>query len=171
MHSQSYPNKNYLNALDKTSPQNFTLPERESDEEKSMIKNLENLFTNYTYDNFDKNFDTLYAEEFYFRDAFREFSDRQKLKDYFLKGIQKVESVDFKFNKVIKDEGEYFVEWTMFLKFRYLKKVEKSIGITRFRFNSKKQIIFHQDYFDPTTIFYSKLPVVKQIISLLQKMV
>ena len=39
MHSQSYPDKNYLNALDKTSPQNFTLPERESDEEKSMVKN------------------------------------------------------------------------------------------------------------------------------------
>ena len=39
------------------------------------------------------------------------------------------------------------------------------MGMTRMRFNSEGQVIFHQDYWDPTDIVYVRIPVAKQLIS------
>jgi hypothetical protein len=37
--------------------------------------------------------------------------------------------------------------------------------MSRMRFNSDGQVIFHQDYWDPTDIVYKRIPIAKQLIA------
>jgi hypothetical protein len=54
------------------------------------------------------------------------------------------------------------------LRFKGKETFESSIGMSRFRFNSEGQVIFHQDYWDPTTLIYKKIPIAKQLIRFVQ---
>ena len=43
------------------------------------------------------------------------------------------------------------------------------MGVSHFRFNSSGQVVFHQDYWDPTDIVYKRIPLVKQLIAYVKK--
>ena len=169
MHSQTNLDSNYENALAKTEPTKYQIPVAGSDEERAMLKRLEDLFTNYTHEDLQKNFPKVYAKEFYFRDAFKHFSQLDELMPYMLKGVQAVSAVRFVFNHIMRSNDEFFIEWTMSIRFKDKEDFESSIGMSRFRFNSEGQVIFHQDYWDPTTIIYKKIPIAKQLIHFVQK--
>ena len=171
MHSQSKPDTSYLHALHWTDPANFKLPSHGSDLENNFVQQIEDLFTNYTYENINFNLPKLYADKIYFRDAFRQFNSSKELLPYMLKGVRAVENANFEFNKILKADGEFFIEWTMSIQFKGKKDSEQSIGMSRFRFNSEGKVIFHQDYWDPTSIIYKKIPIASQLIRLVQKLV
>jgi hypothetical protein len=169
MHSQTNLDSNYETALEWTHPTQHCIPVVGSDEECAMLKRLEDLFTNYTYEDLQKNFPKVYAKEFYFRDAFKHFTRLDELMPYMLKGVQAVPAVRFAFNHIMRSNDEFFIEWTMSIQFKANEDFESSIGMSRFRFNSEGQVIFHQDYWDPTTIIYKKIPIAKQLIHFVQK--
>tara|TARA_B100002019_G_scaffold192562_1_gene166603 strand:+ start:904 stop:1461 length:558 start_codon:yes stop_codon:yes gene_type:complete len=169
MHSQTNLDSAYTQALEWTDPNIYTLPEAGSDEAKAMIKQLEYVFTNYTYENLAKQIPQVYAERIYFRDAFIQLDSSEALTKYMLKGVGAVDAVSFSFNHVMHSKGEYFIEWTMGIQFKGNSGMETSIGMSRFRFNSKGRVIFHQDYWDPTTLIYEKIPIAKQLIRFVQK--
>jgi hypothetical protein len=168
MHSQTDLDSTYLEALDWTDPSNFTIPSEGSSEEQALLDGIEHLFTNYTFDNLSARLKTVYAERIYFRDAFKSFSDSDALLAYMLHGVEAVDAVEFQFNHIMRSKNEFFVEWTMRLRFKGKDAFESSIGISRFRFNSEGQVIFHQDYWDPTTLIYKKIPIAKQLIRFVQ---
>ena len=169
MHSQTDLDKTYKNALQWTDPKNFSLPDPGSDSEQKMLDSLEDLFSNYNLKNLKDKLPKLYAERFYFRDAFKHFDNKKNLISYMIHGLHSVEGVEFSFNHVIRSKGDYFIEWTMGIQFKAKSEIETSIGITRFRFNSERKVIFHQDYWDPTTLIYKKIPIAKQLIHFVQK--
>lgn len=169
MHSQSNLDNTYINALEWTHPSLHRIPDSGSDNECLMLKQLEDLFTNYTYEELQDNFQKVYAKEFYFRDAFKQFNRLDELLPYMLKGVQAVSGVRFVFNHIMRSKDEFFIEWTMSIQFKGKDDFESSIGMSRFRFNSEGQVIFHQDYWDPTTLIYKKIPIAKQLINFVQK--
>ena len=171
MHSQSKPDTLYLEALHWTDPSNYKLPGRGSDSEEKIVKQIKDLFTDYTDENIRSNLPNLYADKIYFRDAFKQFNSSEELLPYMLKGVNSVNKANFEFNKILIVEGELFIEWTMSIQFKGKKDSEHSIGMSRFRFNSEGKIIFHQDYWDPTTIIYEKIPIARQLIRLVQKII
>ena len=69
-------------------PEKYDLPSEGSEAEAEMLARLEDLFVNYTYENLSKNVTKVYAEEFYFRDAFKQFSNGEDLRDYLLHGLK-----------------------------------------------------------------------------------
>lgn len=168
MHSQTDLDSTYLEALDWTDPSNFTIPSEGSAEEQVLLDGIEQLFTNYTFDNLSERLKSVYAERIYFRDAFKSFSDSDALLAYMLHGVEAVDAVEFRFNHVMRSKDEFFIEWTMRLRFKGKETFESSIGMSRFRFNSEGQVIFHQDYWDPTTLIYKKIPIAKQLIHFVQ---
>ena len=169
MHSQTNLDSTYKNALEWTDPSQYEIPEAGSEQECLILKRVEDLYTNYTYENLQNSFPKVYAEKIYFRDAFKQYNQRDKLLPYMLKGVKAVSSVKFNFNQIIRTKDEFFIEWTMSIRFKGKDEYESSMGMTRFRFNSDGQVIFHQDYWDPTTIIYKKIPIVKQLIRFVQK--
>jgi hypothetical protein len=169
MHSQSNLDITYQNALEWTDPSHFKIPESGSDAECAMLKQVEDLFTDYTYDNLQVKLPKVYAEKIYFRDAFKQFNASSQLLPYMLQGVNAVAGVQFVFNHTMRSKDEFFIEWTMSIRFKGKEDFESSIGMSRFRFDSEGQVIFHQDYWDPTTLIYEKIPIAKQLIGFVQK--
>ena len=168
MHSQTDLDVGYSEALKWTDPSHFAIPVQGSPEEQVLLNRLEQLFTHYTYENLSDHLKSVYADTIYFRDAFKSFDNSEDLLNYMLHGVEAVDAVAFEFNHVMRSKDEFFIEWTMRLRFKGKESFESSIGMSRFRFNSEGQVIFHQDYWDPTTLIYKKIPIAKQLIHFVQ---
>lgn len=171
MHTQTVPDARYRAALAESDPTRFDLPAAGSPEESAMLGALENLFTDYTYANLEANVTRVYAEQIYFRDAFKQLDSAEAVRDYLLHGLEPVSGVRFVFNRVIRSGGEFYVDWTMAIDFKKTPPGtwEESMGVSHFRFNSEGQVIFHQDYWDPTDIVYKRIPLVKQLIAYVKR--
>ena len=167
MHTQTVPDSDYKAALERSSPALFQLPAAGSAEEATMLAGIEDLFTNYTHENLSSKTTEVYAKEVYFRDAFKQFSHPEEIRDYMLHGLEPLTAAEFIFNRVIRSGGEFYIDWTMRLDFKSTPAGtwEESIGMSHIRYNSKGEVIFHQDYWDPTDIVYRRIPIAKQLIA------
>jgi hypothetical protein len=167
MHTQTVPDSDYKAALERSRPSLYQLPTAGSPEEATMLAGIEDLFTNYTYENLSSKTTEVYAEEVYFRDAFKQFSHPKEIRDYMLHGLEPLAAAEFIFNRVIRSGGEFYIDWTMRLDFKSTPPDtwEESIGMSHIRYNSEGKVIFHQDYWDPTDIVYRRIPIAKQLIS------
>lgn len=171
MHTQTVPDARYRAALAASDPANYDLPAEGSVEEAAMLKALEDLFTDYTYDNLEANVTRVYAEQIYFRDAFKQYDRAEAVRDYLLHGLEPVSGVRFVFNRIVRSGGDFYVDWTMAIDFKKTPPGtwEASMGVSHFRFNSEGRVIFHQDYWDPTDIVYKRIPIVKQLIAYVKR--
>lgn len=171
MHTQTVPDNRYRSALAESDPSRYELPAEGSEKEERMLSALEALFTNYTRENLEANVTRVYAEQVYFRDAFKQLNSAEAVRDYLVHGLEPVNGVRFTFNRVLRSGGEFYVDWTMAIDFKKTPPDtwEESMGVSHFRFNSSGQVIFHQDYWDPTDIVYKRIPLVKQLIAYVKK--
>lgn len=167
MHTQTVPDSDYKAALERSSPSLYQLPAAGSVEEATMLAGIEDLFTNYTHENLSSKTTEVYAKEVYFRDAFKQFSHPEDIRDYMLHGLEPLTAAEFIFNRVIRSGGEFYIDWTMRLDFKSTPTDtwEESIGMSHIRYNSEGKVIFHQDYWDPTDIVYRRIPIARQLIS------
>ena len=166
MHTQTVPDSSYLEALERTDPAKFELPLPDTEEEAVMLKRVEDLFADYTRDNLSANITRVYADDVYFRDAFKQLDSSEAVEEYVLEGLAPLDGAAFIFNRVIRSGGDFYIDWTMRLDFKKTPPGtwEESIGMTHMRFNSEGKVIFHQDYWDPTDIVYKRIPIAKQLI-------
>jgi hypothetical protein len=167
MHTQTVPDSTYKAALERSNPASYQLPASGSAEEAAMLAGIEDLFTNYNYENLATNTTEVYAQNVYFRDAFRQFSNPQDIRDYMLHGLEPLTAAEFIFNRVIRSGDEFYIDWTMRLDFKSTppNTWEESIGMSHIRYNSEGKVIFHQDYWDPTDIVYRRIPIANRLIS------
>lgn len=167
IHTQTVPDADYHAALEWSDPANYNLPPAGSPAEAAMLARVEALFTDYTYANLSAAIPQVYAETVYFRDAFKLLRRSAAIRAYFLEGLEVLEAAEFSFNQVVRSGGDFYIDWTMRLDFKKTPSGtwEESIGMSRMRFNSDGQVIFHQDYWDPTDIVYKRIPIAKQLIA------
>lgn len=171
MHTQTVPDKKYREALTKTNPDQYQLPAPGSAEEEAMLQGVKTLFEQYNHEQLSANVEQVYAKELYFRDAFRQLDTAHDIRDYLLEGLEPLESAEFVFNNIARVGGDFYLDWTMRLDFKKTPSGtwEESMGMTRMRFNSEGKIVFHQDFWDPTDIVYTRIPIAKQLIAYVQK--
>ncbi|MGC6605195.1 MAG: nuclear transport factor 2 family protein [Lentimonas sp.] len=171
MHTQTIPDSTYKRALEASDPAQFQIPTPGSAEEAAMLNRVKGLFEVYTHDNLATNIVQVYADVVYFRDAFKQFNSASEIKDYMLAGLEPLEGAEFVFNNIARVGGDFYLDWTMRLDFKKTPTGtwEESIGVTRMRFNSEGKVIFHQDYWDPTDIVYTRIPIAKQLIAFVKK--
>lgn len=165
-HTQSVPDEDYRAALALTArPANPGVPAG-SDLERAALAGVTNLFMNYTAEALAKNIPAVYAEETYFRDAFKQFGRAEQIKAYMLHGLGPIRSCTFEFEKVLSDAGDYFFFWTMVVSFSSEEEgvVHRSMGASRMRFNEQGKVVFHQDYWDPTDLVWSRVPVAAPLL-------
>lgn len=166
MHTQTVPDQRYKSALEVSDPRLHLVPAAGSAEEAAMLERFEHLFVHYTAENLAANLKSVYAERVYFRDAFKQLDSVHEIEDYLIEGLKPMHTVKFVFNRVIRTDNEFYIDWTMKLKFKKTPDVwEESIGMTHIRFNAEGKVIFHQDYWDPTDIVYRRIPIAKQLIA------
>ena len=136
-----------------------------------MLKAVTDLFSDYTEANLVANIEQVYAKEVYFRDAFKQLNSAAEIREYMVAGLEPLEGCEFVFNNIARVGGDFYLDWTMRLDFKKTPTGtwEESIGMTRMRFNSEGKVIFHQDYWDPTDIVYTRIPIAKQLIGYVKK--
>lgn len=165
MHTQTIPDASYQLALAKSEPTQAPAPSSEG--EAAMIERVKALFSDYSQENLSANVTEVYAEEVYFRDAFKQLSSAEAIRDYMLEGLKPLAQAEFVFNRVARSGSDYYFDWTMRLDFKKTppNTWEESIGVSHMRFNAEGKVIFHQDYWDPTDIVYRRIPIAKQLIA------
>ena len=165
-HRQSEPDPGYLAALAATArPGNPGVPAG-SAMETAAIAAVTNLFTNYTADALKANIRKVYADVVYFRDAFKQFDRAEEIETYMLKGLEPVRSCTFEFEPVVAAGEDYWFPWTMVVSFRSEPEgaVNRTMGVSRMRFNAEGRVVLHQDYWDPTDLVWSRIPVASPLI-------
>lgn len=169
MHTQTIPDARYQAALTETHADNAPAPD--SEEAARMVERVKQLFSNYTRENLSANIEQVYADEVYFRDAFKQFDRAAEIREYMLAGLEPLEQAEFVFNRVARSGSDYYFDWTMRLDFKKTPTGtwEESIGVSHMRFNSEGKVVFHQDYWDPTDIVYRRIPIAKQLIAFVKK--
>ena len=167
MHTQTTPDDKFKAALKASDPGRFDLPAAGSEEEVRLLAGVKALFENYTHENLEASVQTVYAADVYFRDAFRQLDRAVDIEHYLVEGLEPLSACEFIFNNISRAGGDFYLDWTMRVDFKKTPPGtwEESMGMTRMRFNSEGQVIFHQDYWDPTDIVYVRIPVAKQLIS------
>ena len=128
--------------------------------ERILINKFTNLYKDYTSENIENYIDDLYDENIYFIDPIHQIRGLNNVKEYFHLMTKPIESCRFEINSISKDINNYFVRWDMYLisKASPNKKIVTT-GITHFVVNSSEKIIFHQDFWDLSSL-YDELPVI-----------
>lgn len=108
----------------------------------------------------------LYADEFYFNDTFKTFSNIEELIPYMEETAKNVEVTTVDILDVVKGDDDYYLRWSMTMEFtaKGSKVKSTSIGMTQLRFNESGKVILHQDYWDGAEGFYQHLPFVGFIV-------
>ncbi len=144
------PNAAYLEAVaDKPMP----VPE--------AIQPLIDLFADYSKENVSQMARVVYAEELYFRDGFKEFTEIDGLEEYLVHGTEPLRSCVFEFPSVIEQDGDYYLRWVMKANLNRdpEDRVDEVIGMSHVRLNDEGKVVFQQDYWDPSDVLYRRIPV------------
>lgn len=127
---------------------------------------FESVFKNFHSDATASNIKALYADKFHFNDTFVIMNDIEDLVPHMIRTAQNVELTTVDIHEVIKTETDYYLKWTMHMKFTAVgKEVDSlSMGMSQLRFNEKGKVIFHQDYWDGSENLYEHLPLIGRFV-------
>ncbi|MCH8526473.1 MAG: nuclear transport factor 2 family protein [Kiritimatiellae bacterium] len=140
-----------------------------SDEETAFVKKVMNAFHPFSYGNVTLKFPEAYAESFYFRDAFHVFTDRDTMVAYMQRTAQQSPGVTFEFEAPGRNGIDFYLPWVMVLPARDGGDPQRSVGVSRLRFNEDGQVIFHQDYWDSADVLVRRVPVANGLIELVRR--
>ena len=102
----------------------------------------------------------LYAEDVWFNDSLKTLHGRAAVQDYFLKTLQHAEVFQTQVDDVARSGSNYYVRWTMDVRFKGSKETIRTIGISHLCFDRSGHVILHQDFWDSTSGFFQYLPVI-----------
>ena len=124
------------------------------------------LFEDYSEENLRRNIREVYAENLFFRDGFKEFSQVGPLEDYMIHSTEPLRTCTFDFEPAVVSGQDVFLRWTMNLNLKRDKvtEVDRAIGMSHLRFDAQGKVVFQQDYWDPTDVLYRRIPVANWLI-------
>ncbi len=134
------------------------------------IEAVKALFENYSTNSILEYADKVYAESLYFRDGFREMTNRTDLIKYLVHGAEPLRTCTFQFDQVMNDDYDYYLRWVMRVSLPSDPEgyFDEAVGMSHMRFNTDGQVIFHQDYWDPTDVLYRRIPMASGLIRIVK---
>ena len=132
--------------------------------------NAQAFFQNLSIDAMDL-VDDFYDEDVHFQDPVVDIKGRAKLKAYYAKLYQDVESISFDCIDEIINEDVHALVWKMNLKAKLGGgKLIVVDGISYIRFGGREgKAIYHRDYFDLGEFVYENVPVLAGIVKFVKK--
>jgi hypothetical protein len=101
----------------------------------------------------------LYAEDVWFNDTLKTLHGRAAVEAYFLKTMDHVDLFQTEVNDVARSGGNFYVRWTMDIRFKGAKEPVRTMGVSLLRFDREGRAVLHQDFWDSGAGFYEHLPV------------
>lgn len=136
----------------------------------AAVARVIDLFSDYSADAVKAKVRGVYADKLFFRDGFKEFHEVDGLEAYLVHGTKPLRECRFDFPQVAFDDGDYYLRWVMNVALNRDPEgsMQQCIGMSHIRFDDAGKVVFQQDYWDPTDILYSRIPVVGWAIKKVQ---
>ncbi len=117
---------------------------------------------------FIENAGQLYADQLFINDTLSQFSNKQDLVKHFAGMNEHVSNVTVNLISSTYHNDSAYIHWYMSYDFKMFgrTKTMASYGISEMKVNTSNQIIFQQDYWDPSNGLYRSLPYVGKAYSL-----
>lgn len=128
-------------------------------EGEAAIGRFREFFKNVTAQSVREKTASLYAEDVWFNDTLKTLRGRAALEAYFLKTMDHVDVFQTQVNDVARSGANFYVRWTMDIRFKGAKEPVRTIGVSLLRFDREGRAVFHQDFWDSGAGFYEHLPV------------
>ncbi len=167
-HDATGTNELYLRHL-ASSAEVAVNPEPGSEAEAALVRKVMNAFHPFTYGNVTLRFPEAYAKTFYFRDAFHTFTDLETMVAYMQETAKLSPGVTFEFEEPGRNGIDFYLPWVMVLPGADGKEGQRSLGVSRLRFNEEGLVIFHQDYWDSADVLVPRVPVANGLIELVRR--
>jgi len=160
------PTDAYLKALAATSSDGVSpLADRPADE-VAAVQRVVDLYADFSEKNIREHVSEVYADRLFFRDGFKQFTSVEPLAAYMIRSTEPLRRCTFEFEPFIRRGEDYFLPWTMIVSLNRDKedREDRALGISRIRFNEDGKVVFQQDYWDPTDVLYSRIPIANWLI-------
>ncbi len=160
-----------LARLKRELPQAFA---RGSAEEKQALANFARFFGDFSPQKVDTLAALTYAEDVWFNDTLKTVEGREALTTYLRHSAEAVQNCRVEIlDTLSNDEGDYFVRWTMVIRFKRFKPNEdtQTIGMSHLRFNREGLATLHQDYWDSTAGIFEHVPILGAAIRAIKRRV
>lgn len=130
------------------------------------IARLMDLFSDYSAGPVQAKARSVYEDKLFFRDGFKELHDIDALEAYLVHGTEPLRSCTFDFEEPTFDNGDYYLRWVMNVNLNRdpEDQLQQAIGLSHVRLNDAGKVVYQQDYWDPTDILYSRIPVASWLI-------
>ena len=135
---------------------------------EAAIGRFRDFFQNVTPESIREKTAKLYAEDVWFNDTLKTLRGRAAVEAYFLKTMDHVDSFRTEVDDVARSGGNFYVRWTMDVRFKGAKERVRTIGVTLLRFDREGRAVLHQDFWDPAIGFYEHLPVLGGVMRWIQ---
>lgn len=154
----------YYRALDNTDPLKTESLGPGTTEEQEAVERFTAFYRVFSVETVREHVRTVYANNAYFRDGYREVEGLDNIEAYFLKSAETVQTATFDIQDVAVHEANYYFRWVMDLTTkRWKDEPVTTVGMSHVRFDRDGRVTFHQDYWD-TSVVYEKVPVVGSVI-------
>jgi hypothetical protein len=166
---EAYEMGSYYKALEETEQENMALMEHGSIAEVESIQRFIDFYSVFSAERIKESVRSVYAEDAYFRDGFREVRGREDIEAYFLSTTEAIHECTFGIKDVGYSHGNYYFRWIMKLTLkRDRDNPLEEAGMSHVRFDANGQVVFHQDYWE-TAALYERLPIIGSIIRWVKK--
>lgn len=117
------------------------------------------FFGNVTAGNATKLIPRLYAPDAYFNDTLKTLHGSEAITAYFVKTAGHAELIHAEITDIARSGENYYLRWTMDVRFKGSKETIRTIGMTHLRFAPDGRIVLHQDFWDSTAGFFEHIPL------------
>lgn len=128
----------------------------------ARLKKFQALFSDFKQPELANLVSEAYAENLYFNDTIKSFTNREELSEYLVETGERVEYTRVQFDDIVESGDNFYIRWTMEVGFKVMGKMiqTESIGMSQIRLNNNDKVVFHQDFWDSSEGFYRHLPVI-----------
>lgn len=116
--------------------------------------------------------DDIFSCDVYFRDPFNELKTRHQLKQVFHEMFTQCDSYGFRISSSYLDTCEpsnsFVLKWRFSAVVPRIGELDFD-GLSEVTLNNTGQVISHIDYWDASTHFYMKVPILKQLIRFVRR--
>lgn len=136
---------------------------------KNFIKIYEELNTKNIKTNINQ-FENIYHQNIFFKDPIHETNNLKEFKEYFLNSAINLTHLKFTFKNHISNQETGYFEWDLCFSNENINKGKKIYleGCSAIKMK-EDTIYFHRDYYDLNEMVYSKVPILKNVTSFINK--
>lgn len=161
------PTASYRQALTETAPTTPPALAPGSDAERRALDRFAAFFGDFSESNVTALVREVYAPDAYLRDGFKELRGVDAIAPYMIRSTEPLRLCVFTFEDIAAKNGDYYIRWVMRANLRRdpPERVSEVIGLSQVRFNAQGQVTFQQDYWDPSDVLYSRIPIAGWMIN------